>query len=212
MKKSFALEKGGPRSLEFNWGVGWKDFTIKQDGDVIGTIDNKEALREGREVTLKDGSRLYVRLNVGIMDSGFEILRDGKPLEGTSADPSSRIRSCFGLLILLAIFDILGAVVTVIFFPGDNFAKADALMYGFIYMFFGFVYILLALMVKKPSVTALYIAVTVIALEVLLGIGLMSMSGGAGSVFWAVIRVLVAIYLITSVKYFRESIIQTNRE
>ena len=210
MKKSFALEKDGPKNLEFSWGIGWKDFTIRQDGDVIGTIEGKEALREGREVTLKDGSRLYVRLNVGLMDSGFEILRDGKPLEGSNADPSSRIRSCFGLLILLAVLDILGAVFAVVFLSGEASARADGLIYGFIYLFLGFVYVFLALMVKKPSVTALYIAITLIVLEVLMGIGVMAMAGGVGSIFWAVIRILIAVYLGTSVKYFREARVQTN--
>lgn len=210
MKKTYALEKGGPKTLEFSWGVGWKDFTIRQDGDVIGTVDNKEALREGREVTLKDGSRLYVRLNLGIMDSGLEIMKDGKPLEGSNADPSSRIKSCFGLLILLAILDILGAVFVVAFLPQETFARADALIYGFVYMFFGFVYVFLALMVRKPSITALYIAITLIFLEVLFGIGIMAMSGGAGSIFWAVIRIIIAVYLISSVKYFREARVQSS--
>ena len=68
----------------------------------------------------------------------------------------------------------------------------------------------LALMVKKPSVTALYIAITLIVLEVLMGIGVMAMAGGAGSIFWAVIRILIAVYLGTSVKYFREARVQTN--
>ena len=205
MKRTYALEKGGPKTLEFSWGIGWKDFSVRQDGDLIGSIDTKEELKQGREFTLKDGSRLFVRLSTGIMDSGFEILRDGKPIEGSNADPVSRVKSCFGLLLLLSIFDILGAVITVVFLPDETFARADALIYGFVYMFFGFAYVFLALMVKKPSLTALYISITAIVLEILFGIGIMAMSGGAGSVFWAVIRVLVVIYFISSVKYFKEA-------
>ena len=209
MKKTYALEKGGPKTLEFSWGIGWKDFTIRQDGDVIGTIDDKEALKQGREVTLKDGSRLYVRLNLGILDSGLEILKDGKPLEGSNADPVSRIQSCFGLLLLIAVLNILGAVFAVLFLPDEAGAKADALLFGFLYMFLGFLYVFLALMVRKPSLTALYIAITVIILEVLFGIGIMAMYGGTTSIFGAVIKILIAVYLITSAKYFREARVQS---
>jgi hypothetical protein len=129
LKRTYALEKGGPKTLEFSWGIGWKDFSVRQDGDLIGSIDTKEELKQGREFTLKDGSRLFVRLSTGIMDSGFEILRDGKPIEGSNADPVSRVKSCFGLLLLLSIFDILGAVITVVFLPDESFARADALIY-----------------------------------------------------------------------------------
>ncbi len=205
MKKTYALEKGGPKTLEFSWDIGWKDFTIKQDGDVLGTIENKEALKQGREVTLKDGSRLYVRLNLGIMDSGLEILKDGKPLEGSNADPVSRIKSCFGLLILLSVLDILGAAFVVISLPAETYARADGLLYSFVYMFFGFAFIFLALMVKKASLTGLYIAITLIVIEVLFGIGIMAMSGGVESIFPWVIRIVITIYLMSSAKYFREA-------
>lgn len=209
MKKTYALEKGGPKTLEFSWDIGWKDFTIKQDGDVLGTIENKEALKQGREVTLKDGSRLYVRLNLGIMDSGLEILKDGKPLEGSNADPVSRIKSCFGLLILLSVLDILGAAFVVISLPAETYARADGLLYAFVYMFFGFAFIFLALMVKKASLTGLYIAITLIVIEVLFGIGIMAMSGGVESIFPWVIRIVITIYLMSSAKYFREVRVQT---
>lgn len=209
MKKTYALEKGGPKTLEFSWDIGWKDFTIRQDGDILGTIENKEALKQGREVTLKDGSRLYVRLNLGIMDSGLEILKDGKPLEGSNADPVSRIKSCFGLLILLSVLDILGAAFVVISLPAETYARADGLLYAFVYMFFGFAFIFLALMVKKASLTGLYIAITLIVIEVLFGIGIMAMSGGVESIFPWVIRIVITIYLMSSAKYFREVRVQT---
>jgi hypothetical protein len=208
LKKTFALEKGGPKTIEFSWDIGWKDFTIRQDGEIIGTIENKEALKQGREVTLKDGSRMYVRLNLGIMDSGLEILKDGKPLEGSNADPASRIKSCFGLLILLSVLDILGAAFVVISLPAETYARADGLLYAFVYMFFGFAFIFLALMVKKASLTGLYIAITLIVIEVLFGIGIMAMSGGVESIFPWVIRIVITIYLMSSAKYFREARVQ----
>jgi len=204
LKKTYALEKGGPKTLEFSWGIGWKDFTIRQDGDLIGKIPDQKQLKEGNEFTLKDGSRLYVKLNVGFMSSGLEVIRNGIPIEGSDADPNTRMKGCFGLLIFIAILDILGAAMVVLSAGSDPSNKADALMYGFIFLFFGFVYIILSLSVRQGSLTALYIAITVVALEVLVGVVLLAMAGSAGSVFWAILRVLVIIYLISSVKYFKE--------
>lgn len=204
MKKKYSLEPGAPKTLEFSWGIGWKDFTIRQDGDLIGTVPDQKSLKEGSEFSLKDGSRLYVKLNVGFMSSGLEVLRNGVPIEGSDADPNTRIKGCFGLLLFVAVLDILGAAMVVLSSGPESSSKADALMYGFIFLFFGFAYILLALTIKRGSLTALYIAITIMALEIATGIMLLAMAGSLGSVFWAIIRVLIIVYLITSIKYFKE--------
>jgi hypothetical protein len=204
LKKLYALEKGAPKTLEFSWGIGWKDFTIRQDGDLIGKIPDQKALKEGAEFTLKDGSRLYIKLNISIMSSGLEVLRNGIPIEGSDADPGTRVKGCFGLLLFVAVLDILGAAMVVLSSGQEASSRADSLMYGFIFLFFGFAYIILALSIRKGSLTALYIAISVMVLEVLTGIVLLTMSGNMGSFFWAIIRALVIIYLITSIKFFKE--------
>lgn len=204
MKRNYALEKGGPKTLEISWGLGWKDFTVRQDGDVIGTVATQKELKEGREFSLKDGSRLYVRLSIGLMNSGLEVLRDGKPVEGSDSDPSSKVNGCFGLMLFVAVLNIIGGLALLFIMPDDMIARADALLFGTIYLFFGFVYVLLGLMIKKVSLIALYISITLLVLEMLMGVGLMAMAGSTGSVFWIIIRIFIVIYLVTSVKYFKE--------
>jgi hypothetical protein len=46
-KQQYALEQGGPKRLEISWTGIWRNFTVRLDGQVVGTVENQKALRAG---------------------------------------------------------------------------------------------------------------------------------------------------------------------
>ena len=197
-KKIFALKRGGSRDLVCSWGFGWKNFTIKHRDEVIGTVPNQKELKEGKEFQLSDGSKLFVRLKIGLT-SGLYITRDGKPVPGSDSDPMSKVKGSFAILMVIACVNIIIGVLAAFLHLEDFGLSAWA-----IYIIFGLIFLILSIAVRKASLIALIIAIVLLILDALIGIAFMTTFGGTQSVVWIVIRIFFLIYLITSVKVFKK--------
>jgi len=197
-KRSYSLLKDGPKELDCSWGIAWKNFTIKQNGQVIGTVSNQKELKEGREFQLNDGSKLFVKLKIGLT-SGLFLTRDGEPLPGSDSDPMSKVKGAFAILLIIAVINIGIGVLSTIF----NLQELG-LEFGLGYTVFGFVFLILSIAVKRGSLIALIAAIILLILDALLGIFFMATSGGNQSIFWIIARIFFLIYLITSISSFRK--------
>ena len=197
-KRSYSLQKDGPKELECSWGIAWKNFTVKQNGQVIGTVANQKELKEGREFQLNDGSKLFVKLKIGLT-SGLYLTRDGQPLPGSDSDPMSKVKGAFTILLIIAVINIGIGVLSTLF----NLQEIG-LEFGLGYIVFGFVFLILSIAVKRGSLIALIAAIILLILDALLGIVFMATSGGNQSIFWIIARIFFLIYLISSVSAFRK--------
>ena len=197
-KRSYSLLKDGPKELDCSWGIAWKNFKIKQNGQVIGTVSNQKELKEGREFQLNDGSKLFVKLKIGLT-SGLFLTRDGEPLPGSDSDPMSKVKGAFAILLIIAVINIGIGVLSTIF----NLQELG-LEFGLGYTVFGFVFLILSIAVKRGSLIALIAAIILLILDALLGIFFMATSGGNQSIFWIIARIFFLIYLITSISSFRK--------
>jgi hypothetical protein len=197
-KRSYALKKDGPKEIECSWGIAWKNFTVKQNGQVIGTVQSQKELKEGREFQLSDSSKLFVKLKIGFT-SGLFLTRDGQPLPGSDSDPVSKVKGSFAILMIIAIINIVIGVLSTLF----NL-KEVGLEFGLGYIVFGFVFLILSLAVRRASLTALIIAIIMLILDAILGIIFLVESGGNQSIFWIIARVFFLIYLLTSVSAFKK--------
>ncbi len=197
-KRSYSLLKDGPKELDCSWGIAWKNFTIKQNGRIIGTVSNQKELKEGREFQLNDGSKLFVKLKIGLT-SGLFLTRDGEPLPGSDSDPMSKVKGAFAILLIIAVINIGIGVLSTIF----NLQELG-LEFGLGYTVFGFVFLILSIAVKRGSLIALIAAIILLILDALLGIFFMATSGGNQSIFWIIARIFFLIYLITSISSFRK--------
>ena len=197
-KRSYSLQKDGPKELECSWGIAWKNFTVKQNGQVIGTVSNQKELKRGREFLLNDGSKLFVILKIGL-SSGLYLTKDGQPLPGSDSDPISKVKGAFVILMIIAVINIGIGVLSTLY----NL-KEIGLEFGLGYIVFGFVFLILSIAVKRGSLIALLAAIILLILDALLGIVFMATSGGNQSIFWIIARVFFLIYLISSVSAFKK--------
>ena len=197
-KRSYSLQNDGPKELECSWGIAWKNFTLKQNGQVIGTVANQKELKEGREFQLNDGSKLFVKLKIGLT-SGLYLTRDGQPLPGSDSDPMSKVKGAFTILMIIAVINIGIGILSTLF----NLQEIG-LEFGLGYIVFGFVFLILSIAVKRGSLIALIAAIILLILDALLGIVFMATSGGNQSIFWIIARIFFLIYLISSVSAFKK--------
>lgn len=59
-KLTLALDKGGPKRVELEWGFAFKNLRVRVDGVELGTIATKAELEAGRSFVMSDGSSLMV--------------------------------------------------------------------------------------------------------------------------------------------------------
>lgn len=102
-KRSFALEPGGPKRLEVSWGLSYRSFAVSLDGQRVEPVGTKALLKQGMAWTLPDGSRLEAKIRTATIH-GHDLLlyRDGLPVPGSGADPSSRLKLAVGILCYVA--------------------------------------------------------------------------------------------------------------
>lgn len=151
----FALEKGGDERLELRWQMGWRNMRVNLDGEPVGDILTRKALREGRTVPLPDGSELYLQLDDKWLGADLLITRDGRPLPGSMIDPRIMLANVYIVLFFIAaLFFLLGAGSVVL--QIDLLRKWGMGMWA---VHYGLIFWVLSMGVKKRSVLALSLTV-----------------------------------------------------
>lgn len=196
-RKKYALEKNGPKEIEISWGFAWKNFTVRQNEQIIGTAGSQQELKDGCQFRLLDGTELSVRLNLGIGKTGLEVLRDGKPLPGSDSDPEQKIKLAFGILLFVAAVNMAGGIIVTAIFP-------EFLFVGILIMFYGLLFAGLAMGVKKHLFAALIIAIGLLIADALAGLFFQALSHYNVSIAWIILRIVFLIYLFQSVKAMRQ--------
>jgi hypothetical protein len=197
-KKTYALEKNGPKEIEISWGFAWKDFTVRQNGEIIGTVSSQSELKAGKQFKLKDGSDLQVKLNVGLAKAGLEVLHDNQFLPGSDLDPVKQVNTAFGLLLFIGGLNILvGILLTAFRIPilGE--------IAGIGIIAFGLIFTGLAFAVKSRSLVALYIAIALLIIDAVSTIAIQA-EVGRSSTGWIILRVFFLIYLFRAIKPLKE--------
>jgi hypothetical protein len=156
----YALEKGGPKRLEISYKGNWKDFTIRLDGNVIGTVAEYEHLKTGQEFALPDGSILKVQLKF----PGFQVFRNGKPL--LLYDPSQMLKFSYTFTFFSAAANLFMGLSGSLFHTNlGNLPPAGMLSVGF-----GILLLVLGFFIMLKSTIALSIAAGILALDIILAI------------------------------------------
>lgn len=112
--RKFSLVAGGTKNIEMSWSGNWKNVSIQMDGREIGTIPDKQTLNMGQQFALPDGSRLAVRLKQSAFSPALEVTRDGRPLPGSDSDPEQQIKTAAQIIWLIAGFNIILGVITLV--------------------------------------------------------------------------------------------------
>jgi hypothetical protein len=159
--KLYALERDGPERLEVSWSAGFKDLSFTLDGSVLAMFATPDEIQTPRALSLPDGSRLEVMYAKYGPFPELRISRDGIPLPGSPTDPHFQLAQASMVLFLVAGFNaVVGAVAVLI---DNDFLKGNGI--GWPSIWAGIVYAVLAVLVKRGSVLALGVAVTLFVLD-----------------------------------------------
>jgi len=160
-KMKYAIEKGGSKRLEISWKGNWKGFTVRLDGNEIGTIADSEQLKTGQTFSLEDGSLLTVQLVGRSIFPYLRLLRDGQPLPSPGPEPAKRLSIAYKLTFLIGGMNIIAGLI-------GTFFRADLLPFpnmGLLSIVVGCFLFLLAFFIMRMSRIALAIVVGLFALD-----------------------------------------------
>lgn len=163
------FQQGGPTRIEVSWGVGWRDFTVRFDGEKIGTVSGgMSALKKGATFTLSDGSVLDIKLITGGMSGlpDLQVSRNGTLLPGTGADPAIRLRNSYQMIYFLGGLNIVLGIVAEL--GKINFLLSFGI--SWFSVIFGLVFIGLGYFVQQKSKIALLLAISLLVVDALVGL------------------------------------------
>ncbi len=195
-KQSFAFEPGGEKRLVIEWKGMFKDLTIKVDGVQVGLIPDQKALVAGKEIRIKDGSKISVQLVSSFSGSELQVLRNGKPLPGSESSPEARVRTAAYVLYFLAALGVVAGMVSLFY----ESRILGILGVGWYNILFGAVYLILGLLVSRNSIGALVLAVLVFSGDALSSILLGAAKGYEPSVYGLLMRVFFLIPLVQGIR------------
>jgi len=90
MKKEFALDPGGPKRLTIIYPSDLANAEVQLDGQWIMGFATRADFQRGTTCKLPDGSLLTIRFGTieGVrLLKGIHVIRNGKPVPGSAADP-----------------------------------------------------------------------------------------------------------------------------
>jgi hypothetical protein len=189
-KRKYALERGGDKSLEIFWEGNWKNTKVRLKDNLIGAIPNKKELGTGQIFQLPDGTALRVQL----VNNELRVLRNDKPLPGSSSDPAAKLAQSFGIIYFIAGLNIVLGFIALIF----QVEFLQTLGFGIISVAIGFIFLVLGFFTQRRSLIALIIALIIYSLDTVLalfsGFNILALSGDflmriAPVIGWIIIRI-----------------------
>jgi hypothetical protein len=163
-KQKFALERGGDKALVISWGAFWKNIEIRLNDNLIGTIPDQKELSAGRVFQLPDGSTLKVQLAKSLFSAGLRVLRNDKPLPGSSSDPAARLIGSSLIIYTIAGLNIVLGFIAELF----QVEFLQALGIGVISIGIGLIFLVLGFFTQRRSLIALILALILYGADSLL--------------------------------------------
>jgi hypothetical protein len=114
----YALAPGEPKRLQVIWT--FKSAKILLDGAEVGSLASSEELKSGREFPLPDGTRLWAQLDQILFFVPWILLRDGRPLPGSSTDADTRIRKASGAVIFIGVLYVVLNLILILLVPFED--------------------------------------------------------------------------------------------
>jgi len=164
-KIKYAIEKGGPKRLEISWKGNFTEFTIRLDGNVIGSINDREQLEAGQEFRLEDGSSIKVQLPHRSIFSYPQVSINSQPLHLSGLEPAKRLSNVYKLIFILAVANLAVGIILL-----SNTGLQKSLAVGLRSLIAGGLFLLLAFFVMRRSIIALTATVGILAIDLILAI------------------------------------------
>lgn len=159
--KKFSLQRNGQKRLEVSWDRGYRNITVKIDGQQIGVIPDKEQLKTGKTFNFKDGKTLSLQLVSTWSSPQLQILLNGEPIPGSATDPQNNLDNAAATAYFVAVMSGLVGLLTVLNVEFFRDLQLDPLG---LFMVAG-IFVVLALNIKRGSKLALIFAILLFSLD-----------------------------------------------
>ena len=199
-KKRFPLSSGLSSVVELEWRGMWKDFTVRVDGQALGTMSGQDELIKGGSWALADGSKLDVALKKSALGAELQVTRDGVPLPGSPTDPLARMRGAAGIAFFIAGLNVLLGAIAM---ATESHLLAE-LGLGWASIVFGAIFLGLGFGIRKGSLIALIAAIVLFALDGVLGLYWVIEAGGRPGVGGLVFRVFLVLAMAKAIGAAKE--------
>ena len=101
-EKHYQLLAGETKFLKIKWDSSWRDLSLILDGRTILVVPDYRSLKEGRSVTLNDGTTFFVQLKNGFLTHQLSVWMNDVALSEPTGDPEDRLKGAYFVLFLLA--------------------------------------------------------------------------------------------------------------
>jgi hypothetical protein len=164
-KIKYAIGKGGSKRLEISWKGNFTEFTIRLDGNLIGSINDREQLEAGQEFHLEDGSSIKIQLPRRSILSYPQVLINSQTIHPSGLEPTKRLSNAYKLIFILAGANL---AVGIILLYRTGLQKYFALSLRSLVA--GGIFLLLAFLVMRRSIIALAAAVGILNIDLILAV------------------------------------------
>ncbi len=194
------LEEGGKERLKITWTGQWLFTTVTIDDEIQGILNGVEALKEGHDFELDDGSILHIQLVKKGVKNELQILLDGKSLPDSPANPKMRFKLAYSTLFFIAILN-LGFGIFSFIFPSAIMQSIRTLPVSILYSI-GFA--ILGNWTKRRSALALILAIVIFTADSLMSIVVPVLTGTLPSTTGVIGRIFLLIPMVQGIKAIRE--------
>lgn len=177
----YSTESHGPKRLAVTFNGFLDDTYIKLDGQEVGWVHGREALKSGKEFLLPDGSTLKIKLVL----LELHIDRNGVPVPGTAGDPATQLKAASFVLFFIAGLNIINSL-----FATDQL----------IFVCTGVIYLVLGFLARTRWTAALIIALLLFAVEIIANVVFILNTGYWPSVIIIACNIWLAFMLYRGVK------------
>jgi hypothetical protein len=196
--RRFALEQEGPKRLELSWKGRFKNVDVLVDGQSIGVVPNRAALKEGRVFALPDSSSLSLKLRQGAFNSSIELKRNGVPLPGSDTDARTQVKTAGQLVYFVAALNALLGLAVLVFNVKSLEAMAGANGIGAFFM--AGLYSVLAFFTMGGSAWALIASMLIYSLDWVYGVIASVQAGGHANGGGVVVRIIFLTFMFRGVR------------
>lgn len=191
----YAIERGGPKVLVISWTGNWKDFRVTFDGRLVGQIEGKANMLEGRSFKLPGKRKLEIWLETRLLNTGLVVLLDGEPVPGSLTDPVARVAGAAATIFFIAALYVAAGLVAEIF----QWKWLKGLGAGWISAGVGMILAGLGLLVLRRVRVALMAAILFMLADAFAGMVLAAQAGALPSVEGLVIRLILLLPLLMGI-------------
>lgn len=171
---SYALDNTGEKQVNLQWGFNYSNLHINFDGMDVGQIATRRDLEAGQSFTLGDGSILYVVLEKNASPPMLTVLYNNRSLPGVAHLPQNKLKEAYKVIYFVGAVSLILGIASIVM--DESFLVTFGV--SFLDAIVGVIFLVLGYLVSQRVLMALYAAIGLYMLLMVLSLIFASRVGG----------------------------------